>query len=122
MYIAMYGNSKAANSGSEIYKATFDISTGVALQPYTDQRLTLHQNIPNPFREQTRIQFELSDAAYTVLDVFDMAGNKVLSLIDGMMSKGNHDIDLAGERLSKGVYYYTLRSNNQVETKKLVVQ
>ena len=122
MYIAMYGNSKAANSGSEIYKATFDISTGVALQPYTDQRLTLHQNIPNPFREQTRIQFELSDAAYTVLDVFDMAGNKVLSLVDGMMSKGNHDIDLAGERLSRGIYYYTLRSNNQVETKKLVVQ
>ena len=122
MYIAMYGNSKSMNSGSEIYKATFDISTGTDMQPFTRQDFSLFQNIPNPFREQTRINFELPQAANTSLKVFDLAGNEIVSLVDGMMSKGRHSINLSAEGIRKGMYYYVLRSNNLIETKKLIIQ
>lgn len=121
-YIAMYGNSKAVNSGSEIYKATFDLSVGINTQPYSETGISLFQNIPNPFKEQTRINFQLTETAETTLKIFDLAGNEVKSVVDGILNVGRHSINLTNEGLSSGMYYYVLRSNNYTQSKKLVIQ
>ena len=122
LYLAMYGNSKGIDSGSEIYKATIDIATGIDLRPFTDQRIELYQNIPNPFKDQTWINFKLPDAAKTSLKIFDLTGKEIKSVVDGILSQGKHSINLTSEGLRSGMYYYVLRSGNLVQTKKLVIQ
>lgn len=122
LYLAMYGNSKGIDSGSEIYKATLDIATGIDLQPLSDQRITLYQNIPNPFEEQTRINFRLSEAGQTSLKIFDLAGKEIKSVVDKVLSEGKHSINVTKEGLGSGIYYYVLKSGNLVQTKKLVIQ
>lgn len=122
LYLAMYGNSKGINSGSEIYKTTMDIATGIDLRPFTDQRITLYQNIPNPFKDQTWINFKLSDAGKTSLKIFDLAGQEIKSLINGVLSQGKHSINVTSEGMKSGIYYYVLQSGNLVQTKKLVIK
>jgi hypothetical protein len=122
LYLAMYGNSKGIDSGSEIYKATLDIATGIDLRPYSDQRITLYQNIPNPFKEQTWINFKLSERGKTSLKIFDMAGKEIKSLVNDVLNQGKHSINVTSEGLRSGIYYYVLRSGNLVQTKKLVIQ
>ncbi|MCB2219200.1 MAG: T9SS type A sorting domain-containing protein [Bacteroidetes bacterium] len=122
VYLGMYGNSKSMTSGSEMYKATFDLTTGIELQPYANPYLKLFQNIPNPFKDQTRINFELTDGGPTSLLLYDMTGHKVRSLVNDNLTKGKHSILVEKAGLSSGIYYYRLNSNNQVQTKKLVIQ
>ncbi len=118
----MYGNSEDLNSGSEIYKATFDLSVGTDPLPYSEQQTSLFQNIPNPFKDQTRINFDLAESAHTTLQLFDMAGNEIRSLVNGVLNEGRHSIEVTKDGLGSGLYYYVLRSNNFAETRKLVIQ
>lgn len=122
LYLAMYGNSKAVTSGCEIYKANFDIATSVEGQPYNNQGFELHQNFPNPFKNQTWINFRLPESEQTSLKVFDLAGKEIRSIIDETLSAGKHSINVTKEGLSSGIYYYVLQSGNLVQTKKLVIQ
>ncbi len=119
MYIAMYGNSKG---GCEIYKANMDLLSDISLQPYNDQRLKLYQNIPNPFKDQTWINFELPKSGMTSLKIFNQTGKEVRSMINTFIEKGKHSIHITKEGLKSGIYYYVLQSNDLVQTKKLVIQ
>lgn len=117
----MYGNSKGVASGSEIYKATLDLTTGIDQQPFADPYPKLFQNLPNPFKDQTRINFELPESGFTTLSLFDMAGNTVRTFVNGILNSGKHSILVNREKLSPGIYYYMLNSGNNVQTKKLVI-
>jgi hypothetical protein len=122
VYVGMYGNSKGMASGSEMYKATFDLTTGIELQPYSDPFLKLFQNIPNPFKDQTRINFELMESGFASLSLLDLTGHEVRKLVNDNLTRGKHSILIEKEDLSPGIYFYRLHSNNKVQTKKLVIQ
>lgn len=122
MYVALYGNSKDEKSGCEIYKATFDMTTAIETMPYASNNSTLFQNFPNPFKDQTRINFNLADNGFTSLKIFDLAGNEVKALIEENLKSGKHSINVSSSGLKAGIYYYVLRSKDIIETKKLVIQ
>ena len=119
IYLAMYGDNA---NGAKVYKTTKSGVSDVALQPYSDQGLELFQNIPNPFKGETRINFRLPESGQTTLKIFDMAGKEVRSLINTALDKGKHSINVTKEGLKAGIYYYVLESNNLIQTKKLVIQ
>ena len=119
MYIAMFGNSA---NGAKVYKTTKSVSTDIALQPYANEGMELSQNIPNPFKGETRINFRLAESGQTTLKIFDMAGQEVKSLLNSALDKGKHSINVTQEGLKAGIYYYVLQSNNLIQTRKLVIQ
>ena len=87
---------------------------------------SLGQNYPNPFNPTTTIAFELTRAAEISLEVFNVRGQKVVTLIDGMQVAGSHEIEWDatsshGNRVASGVYFYRLRANNRSQTKQMVV-
>ncbi len=82
---------------------------------------SLAQNHPNPFNPTTTIEFSLSDAAQASLTVFNMAGEKVATLVNGMTERGAHSVTFDASNLSSGVYFYTLNANGVQETKKMVL-
>lgn len=81
----------------------------------------LSQNYPNPFNPQTSIDFVLAATGNVTLDVFDVSGAKVASLVDGVKSAGRHTVSFRADGLASGVYFYRLRGNGFSEMRKMVL-
>ncbi len=85
------------------------------------KNFVLNQNYPNPFNPSTRISFTIPQSGFTSLKVYDILGNEVASLLEKDLASGNYDINFNATELTSGIYYYTLRSGNSVETKKMML-
>ena len=87
---------------------------------YATTEPVLYQNFPNPFRQETRITFELPEAASVKLAVQDVTG-KVVKSISGKYDQGEHTLVLDGDEIPTGVLYYTLEVGNDfAKTKKMI--
>ena len=86
----------------------------------------LEQNFPNPFNSGTAIRFVLPVAGDVKLSVYNLAGQKVATLVEGMRPSGIFEIawdgrDSEGGMLASGVYLYELRTKDRVFTRKLLL-
>ena len=96
-----------------LVKALF--STGVGEEPGLPQTFKLSQNYPNPFNPSTTIRYELPGPAQVVLDIYDLRGRKVRTLVRGRQLAGVHSVlwngrDESGGSLASGVYFYRLEA------------
>lgn len=83
--------------------------------------LVLNQNYPNPFNLNTRIDFTIPKQAIVRLEVFDVLGRKVITLIDEPKSTGNYSINFDASQLSNGLYFYHLLFEDKVLTRKMTL-
>jgi C1A family cysteine protease len=86
----------------------------------------LDQNYPNPFNPVTNISFHLARTSNVRLDIFNILGRKVVTLIDGRMQHGDHVVQWSGENsagqpVASGVYFYRLSAGDFAESKKMVL-
>jgi hypothetical protein len=82
------------------------------------QRLNLRQNYPNPFNPSTRIDYELHSQGRVQLEILNVLGQKVRTLVDGPQGAGTYSTtwdgtDGDGARQASGSYYYQIRVNGQ---------
>ncbi len=87
---------------------------------------SLNQNYPNPFNAETKISLDLPVSTNINLAIFDMLGRKVKTLAEGFYQAGIHQFNWdgksdTGERLSSGVYFYTVKSDSFNESKKMLM-
>jgi len=81
----------------------------------------LSQNYPNPFNPTTEISFNLPSASHVKLEVFNIMGQKVGTLVDGQFEAGEHVVQWDGSDAASGVYFYRLQADDFVDTKKMVL-
>lgn len=84
-------------------------------------KVDLHQNYPNPFNPATRITYQLPQQSDVLLEIYDMAGRRVQTLVNATVGAGVHHVSFEAENLSSGVYIYRLQTANQVLSKKLTL-
>ena len=92
----------------------------IALAPRADlNKFELGQNQPNPFNPVTTIRFTLADAGFARLDIFNVAGERVETLVAENLSAGPHNFtwDAAGK--ASGTYFYRLQAGGEVVTKRM---
>jgi uncharacterized protein (DUF1501 family) len=82
---------------------------------------TLYQNFPNPFNPATTIRYALPHQAHVILEVFNIVGQRVALLVDDDMPAGEHAVAFTSNGLASGTYFYRLRSEGFVETKKFLI-
>ncbi len=82
---------------------------------------SLKQNYPNPFSSITNINYTLSEPAHVNLSVFNMLGQKVSELVDGVLSAGPHCTSWDAENLSSGIYFLKMTVGDNSITKKALV-
>ena len=85
------------------------------------QELTLNQNYPNPFNPVTTISFALPEDSEVQLEVYDVMGRKVTTLVDGQRSAGEHDVSWDASNASSGTYMYRLQVDGQVMTRTMTL-
>ncbi len=81
----------------------------------------LAQNYPNPFNPSTKIQFSLPEANNVKLTVYNVIGQEVAVLVDGLRNAGTHEINWDASELTSGVYIYRLEAGAQVISKKMTL-
>ncbi|MCL4549624.1 MAG: T9SS type A sorting domain-containing protein [Bacteroidetes bacterium] len=82
---------------------------------------SLTQNYPNPFNPTTTIRFSIPQREHVTLQVFDMLGRKVATLVDGDLGSGEHTVVFDAKGLASGVCFYRVHAGNFIETKKLIL-
>jgi hypothetical protein len=115
LYVASWGE-------GAIYMYVYD--TGLAID---DQQLAvpsifnLRQNYPNPFNPVTNIEFTINTPGRASLVVYNILGQKVVTLVDQKLPRGNFKMEFDGSKYASGTYIYTLRSAGQQISKKMIL-
>jgi len=96
-----------------------------ALEEFVSQwkprEFNLKQNYPNPFNPSTTIEFTLPSPETVQIDIYDITGKHTAALLDKAMAAGNHNIELYGQNLSSGVYFYRIKAGKYSAVKKMMV-
>ena len=81
----------------------------------------LSQNYPNPFNASTTIRFGFPNSSPTILNIFDMQGREVITLVDEELPAGEHEINFNAKELPSGMYFYSLKTQNFSQMKKFII-
>jgi hypothetical protein len=102
-------------------------ATGIVeSQPQLVENFELAQNYPNPFNSQTKISFQIPEQSNVELAVYNIAGQKINNLFQGVLPQGIHQIFWDGKNhlnqdAVSGIYFYTLKTDNGFFTRKMIL-
>jgi len=90
-------------------------------EPLLPKDITLYQNHPNPFNPVTTIQYELPKRSDVQINIYDLLGKKVTTLVSETQDAGFKSVQWDATSVPSGIYFYRLEAGNQTITRKLVV-
>ena len=96
-------------------------TVGNGIEQLGPTKFTLQQNYPNPFNPVTNIKYELDRPGDVVLELFDIRGSKIKTLVNEHRVSGSHQYTFDGSQMSSGVYFYSMTANGISKTRKLVL-
>ncbi|HXG01379.1 MAG TPA: T9SS type A sorting domain-containing protein, partial [Bacteroidota bacterium] len=111
----------AFTHGRSMWEIHLDDLTAVAENREIPVRMELQQNYPNPFNPTTTISFTLSRSAFTRLEVFDINGRKVATLMEKELSAGSHRVVFDAADRASGVYFYRLTAGGSSQTRRMLL-
>lgn len=82
---------------------------------------SLEQNYPNPFNPLTKINFSLPKSEYVTLTIYNMLGMEIIKLVNNKLHPGIYTVYFDGSGFSGGVYFYHIKTDSFVNTKKMVL-
>lgn len=102
------------------------IPTSIASEPLVSNPFRLDQNWPNPFNPSTNISFTLEKADIVQLNIYNILGEKIKTLVTGEQSRGKHSFSWNGKNdsgmsVSSGTYIYRLKVGQLIETKQMLL-
>ncbi|OFY49606.1 MAG: hypothetical protein A2W85_06995 [Bacteroidetes bacterium GWF2_41_31] len=108
-----------ATQGNGIYSTNYIPASSVGESQ--DNQVVKLSNFPNPFQNQTTIQYQLAHAGEVNLAMMDMNGRMIRPLFSGQKQKGNHSLGLTSDGLSPGMYLVQLKLDHSVYIHKIVI-
>lgn len=82
---------------------------------------SLFQNYPNPFNPTTTIGVSLKSSGTTSIKIYDILGKEVFTVVNKHLEAGDYAFRFNAGQLASGIYYYTLRNGNFIDTKKMLL-
>lgn len=109
---------------------SFEYSNSIEVEVISPKVFSLEQNYPNPFNPSTKIKYVIpnvetlqSASIQVTLKIYDVLGNEITTLVNEQQQPGIYEVEFNTKEmnLTSGVYFYQLRANNFVETKKMIL-
>jgi hypothetical protein len=108
-------------AGSTFYPFTWINLTNVEQEQNLPVSYSLLQNFPNPFNPTTIISFEISEANFISLIIYNTLSEEIETLLSEVKQAGHYEIEFDGGHLPSGTYFYRLQSEDFAETKKMIL-
>ncbi len=121
-WVAIRGDGGTIVELEEVYLALTGEEEDGDDQDPDDKELATHleQNYPNPFHSDTVIEFHNSHPQPVLLEIYDLSGRSVKTLVDGWLDQGQHSIRFVPGALASGIYLYRLVTEESTSTRKMV--
>ncbi len=118
---------RASNlAGNSTFSNTIRFTTGTLVDAIENgnglpSQFRLSQNYPNPFNPTTTIRYDLPRMSLVTITVYDILGQQVAILVDGVKSPGAHEVVFNGSSLASGVYFYRMSAGSYVSTHEMMM-
>jgi hypothetical protein len=103
------------------FDGSFEYSDEIEVEISIPVEYELAQNYPNPFNPSTKISWQLPVGSHQTLKIYDVLGNQVATLVDEYKQAGTYEVEWDATGLPSGIYFYQLKADSFVETKKMVL-
>jgi hypothetical protein len=103
------------------FDGSVNYSNEIEVNLFTVKSFALYQNYPNPFNPATTISFQLPEASYVTLKIYDAIGNEIETIAQGDFPAGVHEVIFDSKKLSSGIYLYRIISGMNEATRKMMV-
>ncbi|NUN09690.1 MAG: T9SS type A sorting domain-containing protein [Ignavibacteriaceae bacterium] len=106
---------------------SFSYSHSVFAHVLAPMNFALGQNYPNPFNPSTIIEFSVPEISWVTLDVYNLSGEKISTLVSGYLDPGYHSAEFSPAEIASGIYFYRISALNSsglkyVYTKKMILK
>lgn len=100
--------------------------TSISQNTLQIKEFKLYQNYPNPFNPETVLRYDLPQREVVVLEIYDISGRKIRTLVNKSMEAGSHQVvwnssDEFGNQVSTGMYFYRIKAGSFQDIKKMVL-
>jgi parallel beta-helix repeat protein len=122
--IGKYLTKNSGDSFSRIdglLRKNFGVMSRQSKEVEIPKQYSLYQNYPNPFNPMTTIRFDLPKDGSVKLEVYDILGRKITTLINEYRSAGSYEQSFNASLLASGVYIYKLQAGDYVSSKKMML-
>jgi flagellar hook assembly protein FlgD len=97
-----------------------------AIENIIPPTFSLNQNYPNPFNPSTTISYQIPQTGSIRIDIFNIKGQKIRTLINELKHPGKHSVvwngtDQSGRQVASGIYYYRIVTDHNSSTKKMLL-
>jgi Tol biopolymer transport system component len=96
-------------------------TTASASENSVPTHFSLNQNFPNPFNPSTLIQYTIPNASNVKIEIFNITGESVATLVDGFKSEGYYEVSFNAGDLPSGMYLYRISAGTFVQTRKMIL-
>ena len=115
---------KKVNSSGSAIIVTVTVTN--LIEPLIPSEFSLSQNYPNPFNMSTSIEYGLPEQCHVLITVYNILGQRVSTLIDGIEPAGLHQVEWNGTNsygntVASGVYIYRIVASSYVKSKKMIL-
>lgn len=122
IYVTCSSTNNTMHTGQDIVLIKYSVLAGINPgNNTTPSNYSLHQNRPNPFNPVTKIKFEVAKQGFVSINVFDIAGREVKSLVNNNYQPGMYEVSFDGSGLSSGVYFYRMISGDFLGIKRMIL-
>src|SRR5690606_4491548 len=104
-----------------LLRKNFGIKSGESKEAEIPKQYGLYQNYPNPFNPMTTIKYDLPKDGSVTLEIYDILGRKVVTLVNEYKSAGSYNHSFNASKYASGVYIYKLQAGDFVSSKKMIL-
>ena len=119
--VAKSGNMVISVNSSKHFQNKGKLITNSGALDVVPNKFSLQQNYPNPFNPSTNIKYDIPKQSLVNISIYNILGEKVVELLNEVKSAGSYEMTWNAHNLSNGVYVYTMRGSDFVDSKKLIL-
>jgi len=114
-------NSVGTGPWSDIWLFSTVTSGITTYESEMPNKYRLYNNFPNPFNPSTKIRFDIPKKSEVKIKIYDALGSEIVKVVDRVLNAGKYEYTLEAGKLTSGVYFYRLQTDNFIETKRMVL-
>jgi hypothetical protein len=95
--------------------------SGAEEGPHLPPVVSFARTSPHPLHRSASIRYEVPERMNVRLEVLSLLGERVATLVNGVVNPGSHDVDFDASHLSSGVYFCRLEAGNTIATRRLLI-